>query len=114
MIAPLVPFAIKGAIWYQGEANVGRAKQYETLFPLMISDWRKQWDEGKFPFYFVQIAPFNYGGDSTAAAALRDAQRRTIEASENTGMAVTWILVMQQIFILLINRMWESVYPIGH
>jgi sialate O-acetylesterase len=89
MIAPLVPFAIKGAIWYQGEANVGRAKQYETLFPLMISDWRKQWNEGKFPFYFVQIAPFNYGGDSTAAAALRDAQRRTIDASENTGMAVT-------------------------
>jgi sialate O-acetylesterase len=89
MIAPIVPFAIKGAIWYQGEANVGRAKQYETLFPLLISDWRKQWNEGKFPFYFVQIAPFNYGGDSTEAAALRDAQRRTINTSENTGMAVT-------------------------
>ena len=89
MIAPIIPFAIKGAIWYQGEANVGRAKQYQTLFPLLISDWRRQWDEGKFPFYFVQIAPFDYGGDSTAAAALRDAQRRTIDASENTGMAVT-------------------------
>ena len=89
MIAPLVPFAIKGAIWYQGEANVGRAKQYTTLFPLLISDWRKQWSEPNFPFYFVQIAPFNYGGDSTQAAALRDAQRRTIEASANTGMAVT-------------------------
>ncbi len=89
MIAPLVPFAIRGAIWYQGEANVGRAKQYEKLFPLMIGDWRKQWNEGKFPFYFVQIAPFNYGGDSTKAAALRDAQRKTINASENTGMAVT-------------------------
>ncbi|MDQ6763742.1 MAG: hypothetical protein M3015_14095 [Bacteroidota bacterium] len=89
MIAPLVPFAIKGAIWYQGESNVGRAKQYETLFPLMISDWRKQWNEGKFPFYFVQIAPFNYGGDSTAAAALRDAQRKSIDASGNAGMAVT-------------------------
>lgn len=89
MIAPLVPFAIKGAIWYQGESNVGRARQYETLFPLLISDWRKQWKEGKFPFYFVQIAPYNYGGDSTQAAALRDAQRRTLNASENTGMAVT-------------------------
>ncbi len=55
----------------------------------MIGDWRKQWNEGKFPFYFVQIAPYNYGGDSTAAAALRDAQRRTLTASENTGMAVT-------------------------
>ncbi len=89
MIAPLVPFAIKGAIWYQGESNVGRAKQYATLFPSLISDWRKQWNEGKFPFYFVQIAPYNYGGDSTQAAALRDAQRRTLDASDNTGMAVT-------------------------
>jgi sialate O-acetylesterase len=89
MIAPLAPFAIKGAIWYQGESNVGRARQYETLFPLLISDWRRQWKEGKFPFYFVQIAPYNYGGDSTEAAALRDAQRRTLTASENTGMAVT-------------------------
>lgn len=89
MIAPLVPLAIRGAIWYQGEANVGRAKQYTKLFPLMISDWRKQWQEGNFPFYFVQIAPFNYGGDSTQAAALRDAQRRTLAASPNTEMAVT-------------------------
>lgn len=89
MIAPLVPFAIKGAIWYQGESNVGRARQYETLFPLLISDWRKQWKEGEFPFYYVQIAPYNYGGDSTQAAALRDAQRRTLAVSSNTGMAVT-------------------------
>jgi sialate O-acetylesterase len=89
MIAPVVPYAMKGAIWYQGEANVGRARQYTTLFPLLISDWRKQWNEGNFPFYFVQIAPFNYGGDSTEAAALRDAQRRTLNASSNTGMAVT-------------------------
>jgi sialate O-acetylesterase len=89
MIAPVIPYAVKGAIWYQGEANVGRAKQYTTLFPLLISDWRKQWSEGNFPFYFVQIAPFNYGGDSTEAAALRDAQRRTLNASSNTGMAVT-------------------------
>ena len=89
MIAPLVPFAIKGAIWYQGEANVGRADQYTKLFPLMISDWRKQWKEGDFPFYFVQIAPYNYGGDSTEAASLRDAQRRTLTTSPNTGMAVT-------------------------
>ena len=89
MIAPLVPFAIKGAIWYQGESNVGRAKQYTTLFPLMISDWRKQWKEGNFPFYFVQIAPFKYGGDQTEAAQLRDAQRRTLSLAANTGMAVT-------------------------
>lgn len=89
MLAPLVPFAIKGAIWYQGEANVGRAKQYSKLFPLMITDWRNLFKAPDFPFYFVQIAPYNYGGDSTQAAALRDAQRRTLTALPNTGMAVT-------------------------
>lgn len=89
MIAPLVPFAIKGAIWYQGESNVGRAKQYTTLFPLMISDWRHQWGQGSFPFYFVQIAPFKYWGETTQAAELRDAQRRSLSLAPNTGMAVT-------------------------
>ncbi len=89
MINPLIPFSIRGAIWYQGESNIGRAKQYEKLFPLMIADWRKLWKEGNFPFYFVQIAPYQYDGDSTEAAALRDAQRRTLTHSTNTGMAVT-------------------------
>lgn len=89
MIAPLIPFAIKGAIWYQGESNVGRAKQYAKLFPLMISDWRKHWKEGNFPFYYVQIAPYNNNGDSTLSAELRDAQRRTLAIAPNTGMAVT-------------------------
>jgi sialate O-acetylesterase len=88
MIAPLIPFAIRGVIWYQGESNVGRAAQYEKLFPLMITDWRTRWKEGDFPFYFVQIAPFRYLGDSTDAAALRDAQRKTMTLP-NTGMAVT-------------------------
>ena len=88
MIAPLIPFAIRGVIWYQGESNVGRATQYEKLFPLMITDWRTRWSEGDFPFYFVQIAPFKYSGDSTAAAALRDAQRKTMTLP-NTGMVVT-------------------------
>lgn len=89
MIAPLVPYAIKGAIWYQGESNVGRAEQYTRLFPTMIKDWRSRWQQGNFPFYFVQIAPYGYGGDSTQAAALRDAQRRTLKLAPNTGMAVT-------------------------
>src|SRR4029079_6703363 len=53
MIAPLVPFAIRGAIWYQGESNAGRAYQYRTLFPTMIRDWRRVWGS-VFPFYFVQ------------------------------------------------------------
>lgn len=85
MIAPLVPYSIKGAIWYQGESNVGRASQYERLFPKMIEDWRSQW-QINFPFYFVQIAPFNYGNN--LSPALRDAQRKTLEL-KNTGMVVT-------------------------
>ena len=89
MIAPVTPYAIKGAIWYQGESNVGRNKQYASLFPALIQDWRTRWQEGAFPFYFVQIAPFRYGGDSTQAAGLRDAQRYTLTALPNTGMAVT-------------------------
>ncbi len=88
MIAPLIPFAIRGAIWYQGESNVGRAAQYQKLFPAMINDWRSRWHEGNFPFYFVQIAPFKYWGSGTDAAALRDAQRKTLDMP-NTGMAVT-------------------------
>lgn len=88
MIAPVIPFAIRGVIWYQGESNVGRATQYAKLFPAMINDWRRRWKEGEFPFYFVQIAPFPYGGNGMQAAALRDAQRTTLRLP-NTGMAVT-------------------------
>jgi sialate O-acetylesterase len=61
MIAPLIPFAIKGAIWYQGESNAGRAEQYRTLFPDMIRNWRKDWDQGDFTFLAVQLAPFDKG-----------------------------------------------------
>ena len=57
MIAPLIPFGIRGAIWYQGEANVGGAYQYRTLLPTMIRNWRTDWGQGDFPFYIVQIAP---------------------------------------------------------
>ena len=59
MINPLIPYAIKGAIWYQGESNAGRAYEYRKSFPFMITDWRNQWGEGNFPFYFVQLASFN-------------------------------------------------------
>jgi len=89
MINPILPFTIKGVIWYQGESNADRAKQYRQLFPLMINDWRQKWGEGNFPFYFVQIA--NYAAtDQPPAAdwpALRDAQLSTL-STPNTGMAV--------------------------
>ncbi|MCK6449174.1 MAG: sialate O-acetylesterase [Planctomycetes bacterium] len=88
MIAPLVPFALRGAIWYQGESNRGRALQYRTLFPAMIADWRARFRRPELPFYFVQIAPFRYGDAIGAAAEIRDAQRRAL-ATPHTGMAVT-------------------------
>lgn len=89
MIAPIVPYAIKGAIWYQGESNAGRSYQYRTLFPLMINDWRTKWGY-TFPFYFVQLA--NYmktkdEPDDSGWAELREAQLQTLRL-EHTGMAV--------------------------
>ena len=91
MIHPLIPYTIKGAIWYQGEENVGRAEQYKQLFPAMISDWRERWNYD-FPFYFVQIAPFQYPREKKTALdqsqKLREAQRSTLNTI-NTGMVVT-------------------------
>ena len=89
MVAPIIPYTIKGAIWYQGESNVGRAFQYRTLFPAMIQDWRTRWHQGDFPFYFVQIAPFSGYGTSGASAELREAQLMTLSNTPNTGMIVT-------------------------
>ncbi|MBL8760159.1 MAG: DUF1080 domain-containing protein [Phycisphaerae bacterium] len=88
MIAPLTPMAIRGAIWYQGESNVGRAEQYSRLFPAMIQGWRRAWGRGDFPFLFVQIAPFSYGPNGVPCAELREAQTKSL-ATPNTGMAVT-------------------------
>ncbi len=90
MIAPLLPYSIKGAIWYQGESNADRAYQYRTLFPLMIEDWRTQW-QTEFPFYFVQLANFMQTKDEPAEsewAELREAQLQTLRLN-NTGMAVS-------------------------
>ncbi len=92
MINPLIPYAIKGAIWYQGENNAGRAFQYRTAFPLMINDWRKRWKQGDFPFYFVQLASFNSANGNSQRgsswAELREVQTMTLSLP-NTGMAVT-------------------------
>jgi sialate O-acetylesterase len=89
MVSPVLPYRIKGAIWYQGEANVGRAEQYKKIFPAMITNWREAWGIKDFPFYFVQIAPYVYAGlDSSESAYLREAQESALKLS-NTGMAVT-------------------------
>jgi sialate O-acetylesterase len=88
MIDPILPYGIRGAIWYQGESNRGQAYLYRSLFPALIEDWRQRWGRGDFPFYFVQIAPFLYGGDVGQTAELREAQFMTLSLS-NTGMVVT-------------------------
>ncbi|TCD00082.1 sialate O-acetylesterase [Pedobacter psychroterrae] len=90
MIHPYIQFPIKGAIWYQGESNAGRANQYRTLFPAMITDWRTKWGIGDFPFYFVQLANFmapTAQPVNSEWAELRDAQKQTLSL-KNTGMAV--------------------------
>jgi len=90
MISPLVPYAMAGVIWYQGESNADRAFQYRTSFPLMINDWRARWNS-QFPFLFVQLSSFGTMQDSNAGsswAELREAQTMTLQLP-NTGMAVT-------------------------
>ena len=85
MIAPLIPFAIKGAIWYQGESNANNPPLYRTLFPTMIADWRKYWGRGDFPFLFVQLCAG--AGDDVQMPLMREAQASAL-ALPNTGMAV--------------------------
>lgn len=90
MIAPLIPYVIRGALWYQGETNAGRAYEYRHSFPLMIGDWRKRWNE-EFPFYFVQLSSYGASQNSNQGsnwAELREAQTMTLRLP-NTGMAVT-------------------------
>lgn len=91
MIAPLIPYAFKGAIWYQGESNAGRAHQYRTLFADMVRNWRKDWDQGDFPFLQVQLAPFmaiKDKPDESTWAELREAQNLATKILPNVGVAV--------------------------
>jgi len=89
MINPIVPYGIKGAIWYQGESNASRAQQYKRVFPNLIRDWRSKWGEGDFPFLFVQLANFKKPDPEPGEsewAELREAQTQTLQL-DNTGMA---------------------------
>ncbi len=91
MIHPLLNLAVKGAIWYQGEANTGRAYQYRELMPLMIECWRDKWEQPGMPFFMVQLANFKEVRDEPGEsdwAELREAQGMTLDKLENTGMAV--------------------------
>lgn len=97
MINPLIPYTIKGAIWYQGEANASRAYQYRDLLPLMINDWRSRWGY-RFPFYIVQLANFMARHDhptESAWAELREAQALTTNL-DNTGVSCTIDIGMEK------------------
>jgi len=91
VLTPSIGYGIKGAIWYQGESNTGRAYQYRDLFPFMIKSWREEWGLGDFPFYWVQLADFKAETPEPAEsdwAELREAQTMTMKALPNTGEAV--------------------------
>ncbi|MGV8095803.1 MAG: sialate O-acetylesterase [Mangrovibacterium sp.] len=86
MINPLVGYALRGGIWYQGESNRNEYKLYEKLMPGLIQNWREEWGIGEFPFYYMQIAPYVYGGGINSAF-LREAQFKASTAIPNIGMA---------------------------
>jgi sialate O-acetylesterase len=93
MLNPLIPYTIKGAIWYQGESNVDQPAKYKELFPAMVEDWRNRWDIGNFPFYYVQIAPYLYGGNEFTApnknsAFFREVQMQCLGSIPNSGIAI--------------------------
>ncbi len=94
MIHPLIPYRIKGALWYQGESNRLEPEKYKELFPAMVKDWRNRWEIGNFPFYYVQIAPYMYGGNEAFStpensAFIREVQLECLDLIPNSGMAVT-------------------------
>jgi sialate O-acetylesterase len=87
MINPIVGYGLRGAIWYQGESNRNEPAQYQKLLPGLIENWRSVWGIGEFPFYYVQIAPFDYGPTGLNSAYLREAQLKASTAIKNIGMA---------------------------
>jgi len=94
MIYPLIPFTIKGVLWYQGESNRREPQKYLDLFPAMVKDWRIRWGIGDFPFLYVQIAPYMYGNNNVFntvdnSAFIREAQLHCLDLIPNSGIAIT-------------------------
>jgi sialate O-acetylesterase len=88
MIHPLCPLPLRGAIWYQGESNSGEGRLYTERMKALVGGWRRIWGEGDFPFYFVQIAPYNYDGNPEVIAEFWEAQAAAAQAIPNAAMAV--------------------------
>ena len=114
MIAPVAPLSITGAIWYQGEANTGRAEQYRKLLPTMIGDWRAVFGQGDFPFYIVSLAAFTPHRDQPgddAWAELREAQDQVAHTIPNSGRPSRSMSAMPTISIHGIRRRWATAWP---
>lgn len=107
MLHPLIGLAMKGVIWYQGEDNWSRASTYADMFTTMIKGWRTEWKQGDFPFYYCQIAPYDYaiitapGEPVINSAYLREQQLKAETMVPNVGMAVLMDAGMEKVFILL-------------
>ncbi len=109
MLHPIIPYSIRGVLWYQGESNTDRAFEYSKTFPLMIESWRKEWKD-PFPFLFVQLADFGSNESSNAGskwAELRESQTRTLRLSKPVCL-LPQISVIQRMFIPKINRKWDG------
>jgi sialate O-acetylesterase len=94
MINPLIPYTIKGVLWYQGESNRNEPEKYKEFFSAMVKDWRNRWEIGDFPFYYVQIAPYMYGNNKAFqtvdnSAFMREAQLQCLDLIPNSGIAIT-------------------------
>ncbi|MFA6863684.1 MAG: sialate O-acetylesterase, partial [Dysgonamonadaceae bacterium] len=94
MINPLIPYTIKGVLWYQGESNRNEPEKYKEFFPAMVKDWKNRWEIGDFPFYYVQIAPYMYGNNKAFqtvdnSAFMREAQLQCLDLIPNSGIAIT-------------------------
>lgn len=95
MIHPVIPYTIKGTLWYQGETNRTEPGKYKTLFPVMVKDWRTRWGNGDFPFFYVQIAPYMYDNNNSVfntaenSAFIREVQLQCLDLIPNSGIAIT-------------------------
>lgn len=94
MINPLIPYTIKGALWYQGESDRHDPENYKKLFPALVKDWRSRWSIGDFPFYYVQIAPYSYGNNQAYETAentafIREVQLQSLDVIPNSGIVIT-------------------------
>jgi sialate O-acetylesterase len=113
MIHPLHPLGIRGAIWYQGESNLSDGGRYTDRMQALVGGWREVWNRGAFPFYFVQIAPFDYGGEAERLAVLWEAQAAAAQSIPNSGMVVINDIGDLKDIHPPTNRKWAAAWRFG-